>query len=341
MGVYDDKRGRYRYRFWWKGVLHEQAGFPTKFKAREAEWRERERLGATGKDRRRRPGVPLREAVDAYLESVVKGHKNEESERHSFALVKGQLGERPVDQVTSTDIEAYKLWRAGSKLKNGQLVKGATVNRDLAYLSAFYTWAQRHPTPDRAYVPEGYNPASAKLVKRFEEPWRAWIVLTPEKEAELFAALPPRQRVKAQLLKHMGVRRGIVLGLEWERVDWENRLVQYRQKRKDKVHPVNATAWAILRELWDAQGKPTTGRVFPERSLSSFKRAWRRARVAVGLPELRRHDLRVTFARQLASKGADLKTIQGLLGHSSLTMTSRYIPPDLQAQRRAVEMLDG
>jgi site-specific recombinase XerD len=59
------------------------------------------------------------------------------------------------------------------------------------------------------------------------------------------------------------------------------------------------------------------------------------------LPKLRCHDLRVTFARMLVAKGADLKTIQGLLGHGTITMTTRYIPADLQAQRAAIALLDG
>jgi integrase len=58
------------------------------------------------------------------------------------------------------------------------------------------------------------------------------------------------------------------------------------------------------------------------------------------MPTLRLHDLRVTFARRLAKRGVDLKTIQALLGHATPTMTHRYIPTDLEAQRRAVALLD-
>jgi site-specific recombinase XerD len=42
------------------------------------------------------------------------------------------------------------------------------------------------------------------------------------------------------------------------------------------------------------------------------------------------------FARETHARGADLKAVQGLLGHSTPTMTMHYIPADLHAMRAAV-----
>jgi integrase len=63
---------------------------------------------------------------------------------------------------------------------------------------------------------------------------------------------------------------------------------------------------------------------------------WAKTRVALGIPRLRPHDLRVMFARETHARGADLKAVQGLLGHSTPTMTMHYIPADLHAMRAAV-----
>lgn len=57
------------------------------------------------------------------------------------------------------------------------------------------------------------------------------------------------------------------------------------------------------------------------------------------MPTLRLHDLRVTFARRLASRGVDLATIQELLGHATIVMTRRYVPSNLQLKRDAVARL--
>ena len=85
---------------------------------------------------------------------------------------------------------------------------------------------------------------------------------------------------------------------------------------------------------------PTEGKVFPFTVDTSLKRRWYTVRTELGLPNLRLHDLRVTFARSLADKGHSLRTIQALLSHSTITMTARYIPPDLERMREAVASLD-
>jgi integrase len=43
------------------------------------------------------------------------------------------------------------------------------------------------------------------------------------------------------------------------------------------------------------------------------------------------------FARETHARGADLKAVQGLLGHSTPTMTMHYIPADIHAMRAAVK----
>jgi integrase len=102
------------------------------------------------------------------------------------------------------------------------------------------------------------------------------------------------------------------------------------------VIPLNDRVLELLREL----GPKPTGRVLRAVSDTTLRRWWGKARESVGMPTLRLDDLRVTFARRLAKRGVDLKTIQALMGHATPTMTHRYIPTDLEAQRRAVALLD-
>jgi integrase len=58
--------------------------------------------------------------------------------------------------------------------------------------------------------------------------------------------------------------------------------------------------------------------------LVAVAKTWDRIRTKAGLPNLRIHDLRHTFASQLANAGTSLYVIQQLLGHSSPTVTERY-----------------
>ncbi len=137
------------------------------------------------------------------------------------------------------------------------------------------------------------------------------------------------------LLKNLGVRKGVVLNLRWESIDWTHRLVHYSGKGKSGAIPLNVTALRVLQGL----GPKPSGRVFRGTSDTTLRRWWDKARRALGLPHLRLHDLRVTFARQLSEKGVSLKVIQSLLGHTTPIMTLRYIPTDLRDMQTAVERL--
>lgn len=69
----------------------------------------------------------------------------------------------------------------------------------------------------------------------------------------------------------------------------------------------------------------------------AFRRATRRA----GIADFRFHDLRHDFASQLVMKGANLRTVQMLLGHKDLRMTTRYAHLSQEHLQEAVRLLEG
>jgi integrase len=79
----------------------------------------------------------------------------------------------------------------------------------------------------------------------------------------------------------------------------------------------------------DRTGKPILD------TKTGFQKAVRRA----GIPHIRFHDLRHTFATRLVVRGADLATVSELLGHATIEMTMRYAHPSPDVRRRAVELL--
>ena len=87
--------------------------------------------------------------------------------------------------------------------------------------------------------------------------------------------------------------------------------------------------------------KPLPQYVFPgngERGhVVEVKRTWRAITKAAGITGLRVHDLRHSFASQLASGGASLPLIGALLGHSTPNTTARYTHLFDDPQRAAVE----
>ena len=132
------------------------------------------------------------------------------------------------------------------------------------------------------------------------------------------------------------------MGLRWANVNMDDGLVclERAQRKNNKVLrvPLNENALEVLRRLPRASEyvlcEPKTG----ERVLS-FRKAFATACRKAGIKDLRIHDLRHTFGTMLNARGVDLPTISSLLGHSSITMTSRYITPILEIQKRAVDSL--
>lgn len=325
------RQGSWYFRYWHRGRLHERGGFPTKRAAREAEWADRRARGAPGP---RGALIPLSAATADYL--------IQHAERPNYRNLRRALGRfvvfcdgqrrRPsqLASVALADLEAYQTARRASG------VRGATVNRDLTYLSAFFSWCVR-----QRYRED--NPV--RLVVRDPEPQPARVALSPSQFRTLCQYAPSqREQAKVRLLYLTGLRFGVVLVLRWEQVDLRHRLLRYRSKGKDRTIPLSHRASHVLRAL----GPRPSGWVFPNRQSETGHdtpyrtiRWWKRAREALGLPTLRRHDLRVSFARALASQGEDLITIRELGGWASLAMVERYVPPYLRQARRAVEKLRG
>ena len=144
-------------------------------------------------------------------------HANPRGERVAFRLFEARWGSRPLASLTYRDVDEYKAWRkAQPRRRRGKgSLAGATVNRELAYLSAFYTWAQGQDW----HLPDGYNPGRAAPrrpdqerrpgVERYEEPWRPWQTLPADLEARFRSVFPSRERLKGQLLLELGVRKGV------------------------------------------------------------------------------------------------------------------------------------
>ena len=74
-------------------------------------------------------------------------------------------------------------------------------------------------------------------------------------------------------------------------------------------------------------------------TIEGMKSAWRRARVAAGMPHVNFHDLRHSCASILVGLGVDLYTISKVLGHSSVQSTQRYAHLQVEAQRAALQKI--
>jgi integrase/recombinase XerC len=157
-----------------------------------------------------------------------------------------------------------------------------------------------------------------------------------------------RDRAIFEVLYSSGIRVSELTGLDWADVDTEAEVVRVLGKgRKERVVPIGRPALRALagyRAACAAAGVAVQrGPVF--RNLRggrltsrSVARLMERHVLASGSPaKATPHALRHTFATHLLGAGADLRAIQELLGHASLSTTQRYTHVDL---RRLMEAYD-
>jgi len=213
-----------------------------------------------------------------------------------------------------------------------------SISRHLSTLRSFFRWACR----------EGHLAASpAKGLPSPRVPKTLPRALTlPDTERlldadEEEALAPERERALFELLYATGLRVSEAAGLDLEDVDFASRLVRVTGKgRRERIVPFGEAAEDALRvylpsrdalrhrgrEREHGSEEPLFVNARGGRLTSrSMARLLKRRLRAAGLPaEISPHALRHTFATHLLQAGADLRAIQELLGHASLSTTQKY-----------------
>jgi integrase len=235
-----------------------------------------------------------------------------------------------VAEIDFTDIDALhrKISKAGHMHR---------ANRVVAVLSKMFSlaikWKMRPDNPCKGI--EKNQESKRKRYLSGDELVRLTTALTEH---------PDRQAANiVRMLLLTGARRGEVLAAKWDDIDlgagnWTKPASTTKQAA-DHVAPLSAPARQLLSEI--AGKRPTPKYVFPSRGAdghrATIKRNWRQITKAAGITGLRVHDLRHSFASQLASGGASLPLIGALLGHSNPVTTHRYAHLYDDPQRAAVE----
>jgi site-specific recombinase XerD len=233
-----------------------------------------------------------------------------------------------VDVRVLVDYTAY-LGAARPGRQPGRLAP-ATIARKLAAVRAFL----RHAL-GAARVPDAVlGPRRGRRLPDAPKPAEVDAVLAG---LEGDGPIPLRNRALVELVYSAGLRSAEAVGLDLGDVDFEQELVHVRRGKgaKDRVVPLGEEAAHWLgRYLRDA--RPTLARG-AENALFLSARGRR-----LDTSTLRRlvrhpHRLRHAFATHLLEGGADLRTIQELLGHSSLSTTQVYSHVDARRLRRVYD----
>jgi integrase len=215
---------------------------------------------------------------------------------------------------------------------NGKPSSNATVNRHLAQLSAILHYAHR-----RGWLPV------VPPITLLPEPTKRVAWLTHEQAQRLIEELPEHLKPIAAFALATGLRESNVRLLSWSQVDLARGVAWVHGDEakggKDLNVPLNQVAlivlagqrgkhsrWVFPVPRWekkdDPDDKPMQVADAPTGKVSNH--AWRKACVRAGLPTLRFHDLRHTWASWHVQSGTPLAVLQELGGWASQAMVQRY-----------------
>jgi integrase/recombinase XerC len=216
-------------------------------------------------------------------------------------------------------------------------LKRVSVGRKLSSIQVFFRFVQREGIL-------GHNPASRVKPPKREKPLPHGVSVD---EAHRFFALNgdmgKRDRAIFELLYSSGLRVGELTSLNLGDVDMKGGWVRVMGKgKKERYVPVGSAALAALSEYLPVRAVATLqpgsrfeGPLFLNvrggaLSSRSVRRILKPYLDNAGLPlDASPHTFRHSFATHLLQGGADLRSIQELLGHSSLSTTQRYTHVDL------------
>jgi integrase len=247
-----------------------------------------------------------------------------------------------LDRIDEALIEDYKQKRTKQVSRRDKPFAVGSVNRELATLRRLLRLAQERKILDR--VPR------VRLLRG--ENCREF-VLNHEQEPIYLSAAPDDLRDVALLLLDTGLRIGEALSLEWPDVHLEPAdgakfgYLTVRKVNSKNSKPRNIPLTDRVHETLLHRSPTKTGRVFHREDGSPLCQTWLNqqhceVRRLLGMPEdFVPHSLRHTFGTRLGESGADAFTIMRLMGHSTVTVSQRYVHPSPETMERAVERLEA
>ena len=291
--------------------------------------------------------------VDAYLRTLASERGASEHtlrayqrELHGFEAWWTTLDKTPgikteplsVDKIEHTHIRAY----LGTLYDRG--LSKASAARALASIRSWFKWLARTGHVEQNAASLVTTPKLPKHLPRV--PSIEQMNLVVDSVLNDAASWPARDKAILEMLYGCGIRNAELVGLNLGDIHWANEAILVRGKgQKQRYVPLGDAAAEALRtylteraELLAAEPKSKTPALFVNLQLRglakggqarlttrSVGRIVKRIAILRGLSsDVHPHTLRHAFGTHLLEEGADLRSIQELLGHERLSTTQRY-----------------
>ena len=287
---------------------------------------------------------PMRTAVDAFARHLASERgRSAHTVRAYVADVVSLLdhaGRMGCTGPGDLDLTVLRSWLA--RLRTAGAARTSLARRAAA-ARTFTAWAHRDGLLDRDAGAQLASPKARRdLPGVLRDDQAATLVTTPGGDDPV----PLRDRLILEVLYATGIRVSELCGLDIDDVDRSRRLVRVLGKgAKERSVHFGEPAEAAL-DTWLRRGRPAlaTPRSGPALLLgargarlqpTTARAVVSRYAEAAGLPHVSPHGLRHSAATHLLEGGADLRSVQELLGHASLSSTQIYTHVSIERLRNA------
>lgn len=288
----------------------------------------------------------------------IEGVRSLKPAKHVVGVLKKHFGKRRLGSITYGDIRSYRASRlkeptrtdvANHKRelkKNSQAELSSTrsiaaVNRELSKLRRMLNIALRE-----GWIRQNPFAAGEPLISLADERKRERI-LTREEERRLLDACSDARRIHLRPIIitaiDTGMRRGEILSLRWQDVDFEAAIITIRafntKTMRERQLAMTTRVLHELSRLYELSPKDQVGLVFG--IVDNVKRSFTAARKDASLTDVRFHDLRHTHATRLVGAHIPLSEVGRVLGHTQANTTYRYVNANVETAKRAAAALDA
>lgn len=304
---------------------------------------------------------------DTWLPLQVRGGSNKPNTIAFYQNIAKVITEyfqgKILQEISPVDIQRYLVYlRTEYKSKSGNPLSPKTLRHHHGTLNLIFGYAEKQEMIAK-------NPMhKVDVPKKEKKPVDA---LTQEQAAKLFPLLssyPLDFHCIMQLLVTTGMRRGECMGLKWRDIDEractisiernvsytpESGVIVSTPKTANSIRtiPIMPSTLQLLQQLKqevqnqhpgadlkDAFLFPKGNEIFAARDPNSVTRRVKRFMKSNGFPDLSPHDLRHSCATLLLSQGADIKSVQEILGHADASTTLNfYVKADLRQMQTATD----
>jgi integrase/recombinase XerD len=245
--------------------------------------------------------------LKAYSPATIKNYMNE------FHQLLRLLGNRSINSLGKEQVMSYLLWLLEKKGCSEMKVHTA-VNAIKFYFEQVM-----------GRVKEFYD------LPRPKKPWKLPAVLAEEEVLDIIGEIKNiKHRAMIMAGYSAGLRVSEIVGLKLNNIDSKRMMIhiQSAKGKKDRMVPLSKKLLIVLREYWK-QYKPKIflfegqyGEAYSKRSVQEIIQ---KAKQAAGVTKKGSvHMLRHSYATHLMEAGTDVRIIQELLGHNSISTTMRY-----------------